>query len=99
MNAPVNTLPHAMPSTDAHPTDKEIALLAFEHWRNEGCRHLRPEHWLTAEKELKVAYANQGPTRTAAEANRLENFWEREMETVFRHALNSEPTHTTKGWS
>lgn len=42
-----------------HPSDKEIALLAFEHWKSEGCSHLRPEHWLHAERELMEAYEAQ----------------------------------------
>lgn len=46
-------------SQSSHPLDKEIALLAFEHWKTEGCPHLRMEHWLSAEKQLMEAYAQK----------------------------------------
>ena len=79
MNAPVYTSPRETSSSGSHPSDKEIALLAFKHWKKEGCSHLRPEHWLNAEKELMSIYAAQGPAFAPADSERLEEFWEQEM--------------------
>ena len=99
MNAPLsNTAPIESSSPGSHPSEKEIALLAFEHWKKEGCSHLRPEHWLTAEKDLMAAYAEQ-KAFVPADAERLEEFWVREMETASCYALDSEHSLTTKGWS
>lgn len=99
MNAPVITTPSETSNTHPHPSDKEIALLAFRHWKQEGCTHLRPEHWLTAEKELTAAYAAQGSSFAPADPDRLEDFWVREMETISSYALDSEHSLATKGWS
>ncbi len=99
MNAPVYTpMPSAKSSPGSHPSDKEIALLAFEHWKHEGCSHLRPDHWLTAEKELKAAYA-KGSVFAPVDSERLEEFWVQEMETVSCYAVDSEHSLATKGWS
>jgi hypothetical protein len=101
MNAPP-PVTHAQRETASpcpHPSDKEIALLAFKHWRQEGCQHLRPEHWLTAEKELMAAYAAEGPTLAPADADRLDEFWERETETASCYAMDSELSLATRGWS
>ena len=100
MNAPVYTpTPSETSSPCSHPTDKEIALLAFKHWKKEGCSHLRPEHWLTAEKELLAAYATPRNAFIPPESERLEEFWVREMETASCYAMDSELTLATKGWS
>lgn len=99
MNAPTSTPLCETPSAGSHPTDKEIALLAFKHWKQEGCNHLRPEHWLTAEKELMAAYAAQGQAFVPAESARIEEFWEQEMETLSCYAMDSELSLATKGWS
>ncbi len=82
-----------------HPSDKEIALLAFKHWKNEGCLHLRPEHWLTAEKELLAAYSAEGKGLVPAEADRLDDYWEQETEDASRYAMNSELSLATRDWS
>lgn len=68
-------------SHGSYPSDKEIAFLAFEFWKKEGCPHLRPEHWLNAERELAQAYARQNMFVPAAHED-IEEFWERETETV-----------------
>ncbi len=99
MNAPVYTPPSETSSPGSHPSDKEIALLAFKHWKKEGCSHLRPEHWLNAEKELMSIYAAQGPTFAPAEAERLEEFWEQEMEAISCYVMDSDLSLATKGWS
>ena len=100
MNAPVFTMSSQTPSPNSpQPSDKEIALLAFRHWKQEGCLHLRPEHWLTAEKELVEAYAAQGDTFIPADSERLDEYWEQEMETLSCYAMNTEHSLTTKGWS
>lgn len=99
MNAAVYSNPGVACDPGPHPSDKEIALLAFEHWRNEGCPHLRPEHWLKAEKELQAIYATQGPSLAPAESERLEEFWEQEMETISCYVMDSELSLATKGWS
>ncbi len=100
MNAPVYTSPTSETSSPgSHPTDKEIALLAFEHWKQEGCSHLRPEHWLTAEKELMAEYAARGNAFVPTDSERLEDFWVQEMETASCYALDSEQSLATKGWS
>ena len=83
----------------SHPSDKEIALLAFKNWRKEGCSHLRPEHWLTAEKELLAIYADKEQAWVPAESERLEEFWEQEMETISCYAMDSDLSLATKGWS
>ncbi len=99
MNAPAYPTTSETSSAYPHPSDKEIALLAFKHWKQEGCSHLRPEHWLTAEKELTVAYATQGNSFVPADNDRLEDFWVREMESVSCYAVDSEHSLATKGWS
>lgn len=99
MNAPVISIPSETFSPGSHPTDKEIALLAFKHWKKEGCNHLRPEHWLTAEKELMAAYAAQGHAFIPAESERIEEFWEQEVETLSCYAMDNELSLATKGWS
>jgi hypothetical protein len=99
MNAPVFTTPSETSSPGSHPSDKEIALLAFKHWKKEGCSHLRPEHWLNAEKELLSIYAAQGPTFAPAESERLEEFWEQEMEAISCYVMDSDLSLATKGWS
>ena len=62
----------ALFTTKSHPSDKEIALLAFENWKSEGCSHLRPEHWLFAERELIEAYAVQSREFAASDSERDE---------------------------
>lgn len=99
MNAAVSTTPSETCSPGSHPSDKEIALLAFKHWRQEGCSHLRPEHWLKAEKELLSSYASQGATYGPQDSERLEEFWEQEMETIACYVMDSELSLATKGWS
>ena len=99
MNAPVYTPPSVTSSPGSHPNDKEIALLAFKHWKKEGCSHLRPEHWLNAEKELLSIYAAQGPAYAPAESERLEEFWEQEMEAISCYVMDSDLSLATKGWS
>ena len=99
MNAPASPLTRESQSRGSHPSDKEIALLAFKNWRQEGCSHLRPEHWLKAEKELISIYAAQGQAFVPAESERLEDFWEQEMETISCYAMDSELSLATKGWS
>jgi len=98
MNAPASTITREPQSRGSHPSDKEIALLAFKNWRQEGCSHLRPEHWLKAEKELISIYAAQGQAFAPAESERLEDFWEKEMETISCYAMDSELSLATKGW-
>ncbi len=99
MNAPVYTTPSETSCSGAHPSDKEIALLAFKHWKKEGCSHLRPEHWLNAEKELLSIYAAQGQAFVPAESERLEDFWEQEMEAISCYVMDSDLSLATKGWS
>jgi len=99
MNAPASTKPRESISRGSHPSDKEIALLAFKNWRKEGCSHLRPEHWLKAEKELLSIYAAQGQAFVPAESERLEEYWEQEMETISCYAMDSDLSLATKGWS
>lgn len=65
-------------SHGSYPTDKEIAFLAFEHWKREGSPHLRPEHWLSAEKKLLAAYA---APQAAFVHTEDEELWEQETET------------------
>ncbi|MDZ4405387.1 DUF2934 domain-containing protein [Prosthecobacter sp.] len=98
LHAPVLTTPCESSSLGSYPSDKEIALLAFEHWKLEGCSHLRPEHWLNAEKELMEAYAAQGGAFAPADSDRLEEFWEKETETISGFAHSNELNLTTKGW-
>lgn len=99
MNAAVYTPPGETCSPGSHPSDKEIALLAFKKWKTEGCSHLRPEHWLRAEKELLAIYAAKGQAFVPAESDRLEEFWEQEMETLSCCVMESENTLAMKGWS
>lgn len=99
MNAAVYSSTCETSGQPSHPSDKEIALLAFKHWRKEGCSHLRPEHWLKAEKELVAIYATREPASMPAESERLEEFWEQEMETISRYTLDTELSLATKGWS
>lgn len=99
MNAPVYTPSSETSSQGSRPSDKEIALLAFKHWKKEGCSHLRPEHWLNAEKELMSIYAAQGAAFVPAESERLEEFWEQEMEAISCYAMDNEFSLSTKGWS
>ncbi|MCF7789516.1 MAG: DUF2934 domain-containing protein [Prosthecobacter sp.] len=99
MNAAVYNKPSETCSPGSHPSDKEIALLAFKHWKKEGCSHLRPEHWLKAEKELLATYASLGQAFVPAESERLEEYWEQEMETVACYNMDSELSLATKGWS
>ena len=99
MNALVHPPPSETSLTGAHPSDKEIALLAFKHWKKEGCSHLRPEHWLNAEKELLSIYAAKRQAFIPAESERLEEFWEQEMEAISCHVMGRELSLTTKGWS
>ena len=73
MNAAVNTPTCETTSPGLHPSDKEIALLAFKHWKKEGCSHLRSEHWLKAEKELVAIYAAEGQSYIPAESEWMEN--------------------------
>ena len=98
MNASASTTTHESYSRGSHPTDKEIAMLAFKNWRQEGCSHLRPEHWLKAEKELISIYSAKGQAFVPAESERLEDFWEQEMETISCYAMDRELTLATKGW-
>lgn len=83
----------------SHPTDTEIALLTFENWKTEGCPHLRPEHWLTAEKKLVEAYAGKGTFHCPTDSDGLEDFWEKETETISGYAQANELNLATKGWS
>ncbi|WP_395751933.1 hypothetical protein [Prosthecobacter sp.] len=99
MNALATTMPRATATPCPPPSDKEIALLAFKHWKDEGCLHLRPEHWLTAEKELLAAYASEGRPMTPVDADRLDDFWERETEEASCYAMDSELSLATRGWS
>lgn len=99
MNASVYSPPCETSKPGSHPSDKEIALLAFKNWKREGCSHLRPEHWLKAEKELLAVYASQGQSFAPAESERLEDFWEQEMETISCYAMDSDLLLATKGWS
>ena len=99
MNALVKPTYREMAPPCPQPPDKEIALLAFKHWKSEGCEHLRPEHWLTAEKELLAAYAAGGQASGPAEADRLDDYWEREAEEASRYAMESEFSLGTRGWS
>ncbi|MDI1313058.1 DUF2934 domain-containing protein [Prosthecobacter sp.] len=99
MNAAVYPISCETSSPGLHPSDKEIALLAFKHWKKEGCSHLRPEHWLNAEKELVAIYSSQGQPFIPAESESLENFWEQETETVSCYVMDSELSLATKGWS
>jgi hypothetical protein len=99
MNAPVYTPPSETSSSGSHPSDKEIAMLAFKHWKKEGCSHLRPEHWLNAEKELLSIYAAEGQAFMPAESERLEDFWEQEMEAISCFVMDSDLSLATKGWS
>lgn len=99
MNAPALTTLSETISPGSHPSDKEIALLAFKHWKQEGCMHLRPEHWLTAEKELMADYAAKGQAFNPDESERVEDFWEQEMEAISCYAMDSELSLATKGWS
>lgn len=98
MNAPQFTSLSETSSPGSHPTDKEIALLAFKHWKLEGCHHLRPAHWLTAEKELMAVYATQGCTFMPVESERIEKFWEQELEILSSYTMDSELSFATKGW-
>ena len=99
MNAPVFTTPSETFSPGSPPSDKEIALLAFKNWKREGCSHLRPEHWLKADKELLAVYASQAQSFLPADSERLEEFWEQEMETISCYAMDSDLLLATKGWS
>jgi Protein of unknown function (DUF2934) len=98
MNATVFSSPCETSSHGSHPSDKEIALLAFKHWKKEGCSHLRPEHWLKAERELMAVYASRIEDSTSEESRRLDDFWEREMEAIAFRPMNGEITLTTGGW-
>ncbi|HBJ83358.1 MAG TPA: hypothetical protein DDZ88_05685 [Verrucomicrobiales bacterium] len=66
----------------SYPTDAEISLLAFKHWKMEGGPHLRPEHWLKAEKKLLEAYSGHESPSVATESEGLEEFWEKQTETI-----------------
>lgn len=66
----------------SHPTDTEISLLAFKHWKMEGGLHLRPEHWLKAEKKLLEAYSGHGSATAVTESEGLEEFCDKETETI-----------------
>ncbi|MBN8418723.1 MAG: DUF2934 domain-containing protein [Verrucomicrobia bacterium] len=99
MNAAVYSTPCETSNSGPHPSDKEIALLAFKNWKKEGCSHLRPEHWLKAEKELVANYAAQGPAASPVDSERLEEFWEQEMEAISCYTMDSELSLATKGWS
>jgi hypothetical protein len=97
MNAPVFTVPNESFSAGSHPSDKEIALLAFKHWKSEGCSHLRPEHWLFAEKELMEAYASQNHDFVPSEAERSKADWERDAEIVSCFTQGHASNLATKG--
>lgn len=98
MNATVFSSSRETFSYGSHPSDKEIALLAFKNWKKEGCTHLRPEHWLKAERELMAVYASRGEDSAGEEAPHLDEFWEREMEAIAFRPMESEITLTTGGW-
>lgn len=83
----------------SYPSDKEIALLTFENWKMEGCLQLRPDHWLKAEKKLVEAYAGPGGIFAPVDSDGLEDFWERETETISGFAHANEFNLATKGWS
>lgn len=74
----------------SHPTDTEISLLAFKHWKLEGGPHLRPEHWLKAEKKLLEAYSGHESATVATESESLEEFLRMGTETIsgFAHHHN-----------
>jgi hypothetical protein len=74
----------------SHPTDTEISLLAFKHWKLEGGPHLRPEHWLKAEKKLLEAYSGHGSATFATESESLEDFFGMETETISGFAHHHE---------
>ena len=86
-------------SHSSYPTDKEIALLTFENWKVEGCPQLRPDHWLTSEQKLLEAYAGSGGIFAPLDSDGLEDFWERETETISGFAHVNEFNLATKGWS
>lgn len=98
MNATVFSSSRETFSYGSHPTDKEIALLAFKHWKKEGCAHLRPEHWIKAERELMAVYASRGVDSASEESGQLDEYWEREMEAVAFRSADSEITLSTGGW-
>ncbi len=100
-SAPVFTTKSESSTYGSYPTDTEIALLTFEDWKTEGCPHLRPDHWLNAEKKLVEAYAgqNQKFVFTPADSEGLQDFWEKETETISGFAHANEFTLATKGWS
>lgn len=97
MNASLFTAPCVSTGPGSHPSDKEIALLAFKHWKLEGCSHLRPEHWLSAERELMDAYAAEGCCFVPVESARLEKFRERKAGPASGRVQVSEHNFTTKG--
>lgn len=99
MNAAVYSTPSETSHPSSLPSDKEIALLAFKNWKKEGCSHLRPEHWLKAEKELVATYAAKGAAASPVDSERLEEFWEQEMEAITCFTMDSELSLATKGWS
>lgn len=99
-SAPVFTTTSQSSTHGSYPSDTEIALLTFENWKSEGCPQLRPDHWLTAEKKLVEAYAGQGLVFAPADSqDGLEDFWERETETISGFAHANEFNLATKGWS
>lgn len=100
-NTQVFTTPFESTTThgSAYPSDTEIALLTFENWKTEGCPNLRPDHWLKAEKKLMEAYAGGGGMFAPADSEGLQDFWERETETISGFAHVNEYNSATKGWS
>ncbi|MBB5033356.1 DUF2934 domain-containing protein [Prosthecobacter vanneervenii] len=98
MNATVFSSPCETFSYGSHPSDKEIALLAFKNWKKEGSTHLRPEHWIKAERELMAVYASRSDDTASEESGHLDEFWEREMEAIAFRSTDSEIALTTGGW-
>lgn len=86
-------------SSGSHPSDTEIALLAFENWKLEGSPYLRPEHWKNAERALQAMYAGSVGTVAVVEPEALDEYWEHETETSSGYAQFQDGNPATKGWS
>ena len=99
-NTQVFTSPFESSTTHgSYPSDTEVALLTFENWKTEGFNQLRPEHWLRAQQKLAEAYAGSGGVFAPADSKGMQDFWERETETISGFAQVNEFNSTTKGWS
>jgi hypothetical protein len=50
------------------PTSEEIAAYAYELWKTAGCPHGSDiQNWLQAERELTIAYKNNGSVSSKSE--------------------------------